>query len=83
MTAPDVPVLTVPQYLLLRSLKASGIEAGFREIFLRRCGADEADWTLLTTNGYVTLQRQGKSERWMLTALGKRVYNRRPGNIWF
>ena len=83
MPAPDVPTLTAPQYLLLRSLKQRGIEAGFREIFLRRCGATEDDWSLLTTAGYVELQELDKSARFVLTTAGKRVYNRRPGNVWF
>lgn len=83
MSDSDVPTLTVPQYCLLRSLKLRGIEASLVEIFLNRCGADRADWDHLTGSGYVVAGKRKEKGRFVLSEQGKRVYNRRPRNVWF
>jgi len=78
-----VPTLTVPQYCLLRSLVKTGIPAELAEIFLGRCGASVDDWQFLLAQGWVAPGKRADKGRFVLTDAGKRVYQRRPRNVYF
>ena len=73
--------LNIPQLCLLRSVKTQGIPAELMGIYLNRCGATKEEWQALVTAGYVVLT--DIEGRYYLTALGRKVYNRRPKTVYF
>lgn len=79
MTKTPAPVLSVPQYCLLRSLKTAGVPRDLKAVFVGRSGATDADWAWLEAAGYVGSERG----RYVLTAVGRRVYNKRPKTLYF
>jgi hypothetical protein len=64
--------LTVPQLHLLRSLSSRSFETTLVPIFLRRCGATEAEWEALRGAGYVR-DRKGMT---ILTEAGRKAYRK-------
>lgn len=74
-----VMVLTRAQYCLLRSIGKTGVPSELLAIFLNRCGASSEEWHHLIDAGLV----EQANLRYQMTEEGKRVYRRRPKNIYF
>lgn len=74
-----IPVLSIHQLMMLRSLLAKGWEASLIDYVPRRCGAKEGEWEALVDAGLV----EEKDNWFRLTKLGKQEYRRQKVGKWF